>query len=78
MTTVMIVGIVSMVAHLMLRIGILLVAIWGGVRLIDRFRTPIVQPASPTMAPAMVPPSNELAAPATTEIPDGTDSKKGA
>ena len=40
MTTVMIIGIVLMVARIVLRIGILLVVIWAGVRLFERFRTP--------------------------------------
>ena len=79
MTTVMIVGIAFMVARIVLRIGILLVAIWGVVRLVDRFRTPIAQPVTPTLAPAMVAPTAELvaAAPAT-EATEVTDTQVGA
>jgi hypothetical protein len=61
MTTVMIVGIVLMVARIVLRIGILLVVIWGAVRLFERFRTPQQQPVTPVLAPAMVAPSAALA-----------------
>ena len=61
MTTVMIVGIVFMVARIVLRIGIVMVAIWAGVRLLERFRTPRPQQSVPALAPAMVAPSTELA-----------------
>ena len=61
MTTVMIVGIVFMVARIVLRIGIVMVAIWAGVRLLERFRTPRPQQSVPAHAPAKVAPSTELA-----------------
>ena len=76
MTTVMIVGIVFMVARIVLRIGILLVAIWGVVRLVDRFRTPSPQPVTPTLAPAMIAPNAELVA--ATPTAEATDTKVGA
>lgn len=61
MTTVMIVGIVFMVARLALNIGILLVAIWAGVRLFERFRASRTQSIIPVLAPAMVDPRTKLA-----------------
>ena len=76
MTTVMIVGIVFMVARIVLRIGILLVVIWGAVRLFERFRTPQQQPVTPVLAPAMVAPTAELAV--TAPVADVTDTKVGA
>ena len=76
MTTVMIVGIVLMVARIVLRIGILLVVIWGAVRLFERFRTPQPQPVTPVLAPAMVAPTAELAV--TAPVAEVTDTKVGA
>ena len=76
MTTVMIVGIVLMVARIVLRIGILLVVIWGAVRLFERFRTPQQQPVTPVLAPAMVAPTAKLAV--TAPVADVTDTKVGA
>lgn len=76
MTTVMIVGIVLMVARIVLRIGIVLVVIWAGVRLIERFRTPRPQQSVPALAPAMVTPTAELAVAA--PVAEATDTKVGA
>lgn len=76
MTTVMIVGIVFMVARIVLRIGILLIAIWAGVRLFERFRTPRPQPATPALAPAMIAPTTELAV--ATPTTEATDTQVGA
>jgi flagellar biogenesis protein FliO len=76
MTTVMIVGIAFMVARIALRIGILLVAIWGAVRLVERFRTPNPQPVTPTSAAAMVAPNAELVA--TASATEATDTPVGA
>jgi hypothetical protein len=78
MTTVMIVGIVLMVARIALRIGILLVAIWAGVRLIERFRTPRLQQSVPALAPAMVAPTTELAVATPAPVAEVTDTQVGA
>jgi flagellar biogenesis protein FliO len=76
MTTVMIIGIVLMVARIVLRIGILLVVIWAGVRLFERFRTPRPPQSVPVLAPAMVTPTAELAVVA--PVAEVTDTKVGA
>ena len=76
MTTVMIVGIVLMVARIVLQIGILLVVIWAGVRLFERFRTPRPPQSVPVLAPAMVTPTAELAVAA--PVAEVTDTKVGA
>lgn len=48
MTTVMIYGLILMIARLCMRIGILLVVVWGVVRLVDRWRFAPVVPVAPT------------------------------
>ena len=76
MTTVMIVGIVLMVARIVLRIGILLVVIWAVVRLFERFRAPRPPQSVPALAPAMVTPTAELTVAA--PVAEVTDTKVGA
>lgn len=74
MTTVMIYGLILMIARLMMRIGMLLIVFWGVVRLIDRWRfapapaapAAPVAPAAPENVPAT--PSEVTAAPVTTEV----------
>ncbi len=48
MTTVMILGIILMIARLAIRIGVILLVVWGVIRLIDRWRfAPVAAPATP-------------------------------
>ena len=75
MTTLGIIALLSMAAMAALRIGFVLVLIWGVIRLIDRWRTPLpapVAPAAPSMAvatpaPAPVAPNTETVVSTTTE-----------
>ncbi len=50
MSTVMIVALIFMIARLSLRIGFVLVLIWGVIRLIDRWRLPTTAPVAATVA----------------------------
>ena len=47
MSTMMIVALIFMIARLSLRIGLVLVLIWGVIRLIDRWRLPTAAPVAP-------------------------------
>ena len=50
MSTMMIVALVFMIARLSLRVGLVLVLIWGVIRLIDRWRLPATAPVAATAA----------------------------
>jgi hypothetical protein len=50
MSTVMIVAVILMIARLSLRIGFVLVLIWGVIRLIDRWRLPTTAPVAAAAA----------------------------
>lgn len=72
MTTIMIVGLILMIARLSMRIGFVLVLIWGVVRLIDRWRfapAPVAAVAAPSV-PAVVAetPSTPVSTLETTEV----------
>ena len=49
MSTMMIVALIFMIARLSLRIGLVLVLIWGVIRLIDRWRLPTAAPVAPVV-----------------------------
>ena len=75
MATLGIIALLSMAAMAALRIGFVLVLIWGIIRLVDRWRTPLpaaVATAAPSMAVAApvvadVAPNTEIVVPTTTE-----------
>lgn len=52
MTTTTVLFAVHMIASGAVRIGLVLLAIWALIRLVDRLRTPIVVPAASEPAPA--------------------------
>jgi hypothetical protein len=70
-----IIALLSIAAAAALRIGFVLVLIWGIIRLVDRWRTPLPAPvalttpsvAVATQAPAYVAPSTETVVSTTTE-----------
>lgn len=63
MTTVMILGIILMIARLAIRIGLILLVIWGVIRLIDRWRfAPVAAPV------AAATPAQPVTAPVATEV----------
>ena len=63
MTTIMILGLIIMIARLSMRIGLILLVIWGVIRLIDRWRF------APVAAPVATKPiAQPVAASVTTEV----------
>lgn len=63
MSTLMIYGLILMIARLSMRIGLILVVFWGVVRLIDRWRF-APAPAAPAVAATPVP----VSTPEVTEV----------
>lgn len=56
MTTVMIVALIFMIARVSMRIGLILLLIWGVIQLVDRWRAAPIAPvqAAPVPAPISV------------------------
>lgn len=55
MTTVMIVALIFMIARVGMRIGLILLLIWGVVQLVDRWRSAPSAPVQAAPAPAPIP-----------------------
>ncbi len=55
MTTVMIVALIFMIARVSMRIGLILLLIWGVIQLVDRWRAAPIAPVQAAPVPAPIP-----------------------
>ena len=78
MTSIAFIAVLFFAARLAIRIGIVLLIIWGVIRLVDRWRKPVAAPAAPaaaTPAPVAVA-TAPVAAPIEAETTDASDTKE--
>lgn len=76
MTTIAVTTLLFIAARLAIQLGILMLVIWGVIRLIDRWRTPLPAAVTATPAPATTTPAEATTEAAPAPVPTTTKNEE--